>query len=190
MVTHNGVPRGEGGDFRKKGSKILKLPSVRNCFTLAMTNKLIVVINSLKLPKIKKILLYEMKFLVPNYSCIQNPWLLGYRSQILVLSVLCPQLNFLNSPTPNKILGYVTGDTWPRQFIGEKRHLYGYLFITCQITVNSVYEQNYIKLTAQFTYVTALTVSLKTHLLTLKCTTFVYTVIPRLKSETANEFFG
>jgi len=60
-------------DVWKKGSKILKLPSVRNCFTLAMTNKLVVIINSLKLPKIKKILLYEMTFLVPKYSCLQNP---------------------------------------------------------------------------------------------------------------------
>ena len=59
-------------DVRKKGSKILKLPPVHNCFTLAMTNKLVVVINSLKVPKIKKILLYEMKFLVPIYSCLQN----------------------------------------------------------------------------------------------------------------------
>ena len=38
-----------------------------------MTNKLVVIINSLKVPKIKKILLYEMKVLVPNYSCLQNP---------------------------------------------------------------------------------------------------------------------
>jgi len=38
-----------------------------------MTNKLVVIINRLKLPKIKKILLYEMNFLVPNYSCLQNP---------------------------------------------------------------------------------------------------------------------
>jgi hypothetical protein len=38
---------------------------------LAMTNKLVVIINSLKVPKIKKILLYEMEFLVPNYSCLQ-----------------------------------------------------------------------------------------------------------------------
>ena len=29
-----------------------------------MTNKLVVVVNSLKVPKIKKMLLYEMKFLV------------------------------------------------------------------------------------------------------------------------------
>jgi len=36
-------------------------------------DKLVVIINSLKVPKIKKILLYEMKFLVPNYSCLQNP---------------------------------------------------------------------------------------------------------------------
>ena len=53
---------------------MLKLPPVRNCFILAMTNKLAAIINSLiKVPKIKKILLYEMKFLVPNYSCPQNP---------------------------------------------------------------------------------------------------------------------
>jgi len=54
--------------------------------------------NSLKVPKIKKILLYEMKFLVPNYSCLQNPWLGGYRPQITFLYVLCPQLNLLNPP--------------------------------------------------------------------------------------------
>ena len=57
-------------DVRKKGSKILKLPPLRNCFTLAMTNKLVVTINSLKVQKIKKMLLYEIKFLVPNYNQI------------------------------------------------------------------------------------------------------------------------
>ena len=51
-----------------------------------------------------------MKFLVPNYSCLQNPWLGGYRPQIPVLSVLCPQLNLLN-PRPNKIPGYATEST-------------------------------------------------------------------------------
>jgi hypothetical protein len=39
-----------------------------------------------------------MKFLVPNYSCLQNPWLGGHCPQIPVLSVLCPQPNLLNSP--------------------------------------------------------------------------------------------
>jgi len=39
-----------------------------------------------------------MKFLVPNYSCLQNPWLGDYRPQIPALSVLCPQLNLLNPP--------------------------------------------------------------------------------------------
>jgi len=48
-----------------------------------------------------------MKFLVQNYSCLQNPRLGGYRLQIPVLSVLCPQLNLLNPP-PNKIPGYTT----------------------------------------------------------------------------------
>jgi len=35
-----------------------------------------------------------------------EPWLGGYRPQI---PVLCPQLNLLNPPPPNKIPGYVTG---------------------------------------------------------------------------------
>jgi len=101
-------------DVRKKGSKILKLPPVRNCFTLAVTNKLVVITNSLKIPKIKRILLYEIKFLVPNYSCLQNPWLGGYRPQIPVLSVLCPQLNLLTPP--KKIPGYATAQHWTQPF--------------------------------------------------------------------------
>jgi len=94
--------------FGKKGSKILKLPPVRNCFTSAMANKLVVVINSVKVPKIKKILLCEIKFIVPNYSCLQNPWLGGYHPQVPVLSVLnwiCwtsspphPKKKFLGTP--------------------------------------------------------------------------------------------
>jgi len=92
-------------DVRKKGSKILKLPPVHNCFTFSMTNKLVVIINSLKVPKIKKMLLYGMKFLVPNYSCLQNPWLGDYCPQIPILSVLCPQLNLLIPPPKKKFLG-------------------------------------------------------------------------------------
>ena len=45
-----------------------------------------------------------MKFLVPNYSCLQKPLLGGYRPQIHVPSVFCPQLNFLNPP-PENFLG-------------------------------------------------------------------------------------
>jgi len=59
--------------FGEKGSKILKLPPVRDCFTLAMTDKLVVIINSLKVPKIKKSFKIKLKFLVSNYSCLQNP---------------------------------------------------------------------------------------------------------------------
>ena len=91
-------------NVRKKGSKILKLPRFA-IVTFAMTNKLVVIINSHKVPKIKKILLYEMKFLVQNYSSLQNPWLGGYRPQIPVLSVLCFQLNLLNPPARTKLLG-------------------------------------------------------------------------------------
>ena len=46
-----------------------------------------------------------MELLVPNYSCLQNPWLGGYRPQIPVLSVLCPQLNLLNPPPRTIFLG-------------------------------------------------------------------------------------
>ena len=61
-------------DVRKKGSKILKLPRFEIVLrTLAMTNKLVGIINSLKVPKIKKILLYEIKIILPNCSCLQNP---------------------------------------------------------------------------------------------------------------------
>ena len=45
-----------------------------------------------------------MKFLVPNYSCLQNPWLVGYSS-------LCPlsSTEFVElPPPPNKIRGYAT----------------------------------------------------------------------------------
>jgi len=41
-----------------------------------------------------------MKFLVSNYSCLQNPWLGGYQPQIPILSVL----NWIcsNPPPPEK----------------------------------------------------------------------------------------
>ena len=71
-----------------------------------MTNKLVVIINNLKVPKIRKILLCEMKFLVPNYSCLQNP-----RTRGLPLPdprSLCPlsSTEFVEIPPPRtKFLG-------------------------------------------------------------------------------------
>ena len=53
-----------------------------------------------------------MKFLLPNYSCLQNPWLGCYRPQIPVLSVLCPQLNLMNPPE-KKFLGTPLKGTCP-----------------------------------------------------------------------------
>jgi len=104
-------------DVRKKVSKILKLPSVHNCFTLAITNKLVVIINSLKVPKTKKILLYEIKFLVPNYSCLQNPWLgaTAPRSPLSLSSVLSwicwtppPAEKILGTPLPKDIASHLS----------------------------------------------------------------------------------
>ena len=76
-----------------------------------MTNKLVVVINNLKVPKIKKILLYEMEFLYQITADSRKPWLGGYRHQTPVLSVLCTQLKLLNpTPTPpKKTPGYAIG---------------------------------------------------------------------------------
>ena len=79
-----------------------------------MTNKLVVIINSLKVPKIKKILLYELKFLVPNYSCLQYPWLGGcrppYHRSVCPLSsaefVEPPRTNFLG--TPLQVICHIT----------------------------------------------------------------------------------
>ena len=51
-----------------------------------------------------------MKFLVPNYSCLQNHWPGGYRPQIPILSVLCPQLNLLNPPPEQ--------NSWVRHCVG------------------------------------------------------------------------
>ena len=67
-----------------------------------MTNKLVVIINSHEVPKIKKTLLYEMKFLVPNYSCLQNPWLGSYRPPDP--RSLCPlsSTEFVEPPSPEQ----------------------------------------------------------------------------------------
>ena len=45
---------------------------------------------------------YEMKFLVPNYSCLQNPWLGGYRPPDP--RFLCPlsSTEFVEPPLPQK----------------------------------------------------------------------------------------
>ena len=93
-----------------------------------MTYKLVVIINSLKVPKIEKILLYEMKFIVPNYSCLQNPWLGGYRPQIPVLSVL----NWICwTPPPKKIRGYATGAYHPLPSSNDVMYGYvRYLYLT------------------------------------------------------------
>ena len=72
-----------------------------------MTNKLVVIINCLKVPKIKKILLYEIKFLVPNLQLPPEPVTRGLpppdpRS-------LCPQLNLLNPPEQNSCVRHLSG---------------------------------------------------------------------------------
>ena len=137
-------------DVRKKGSKILKLPPVRNCFTLAMTNKLVVIINSLKVPKIKKVLLYEMKFLVPNYSCLQNPSLAGYRPQIPVLSVLNwiwtppPRTKFLG--TPLKVVVRVKSEGYRRRSVSCQSYYtaeFGYSSTSRRPAVESPGYQGY-----------------------------------------------
>ena len=58
--------------------------------------------NILEVPKIKKILLYEMKFLVPNYSCLQIRGL-----PLPEPRSLCPlsSTEFVETPPRTKFLG-------------------------------------------------------------------------------------
>ena len=60
-------------DVRKKGSEILKLPPVRNCFTLTMTNKLAVIINSLKYQKLRKVYYMKLNFLYQITAASRTP---------------------------------------------------------------------------------------------------------------------
>ena len=84
-----------------------------------MTNKLVVIINSLKVPKIKKILLYETKFLVPNYSRLQKPLTRGLPPQ--ETRSLCPQQNLLNPHPPGtKFLGTPLSNICVLQFIYDQ----------------------------------------------------------------------
>ena len=98
--------------FGKKGSKILKLPPVRNCFTLAMTNKLVVIINSLKVPKIKKICTIRNEISCTKLRLRPEP-LTGGVGGVATLprfpfSLFC-LLNWICwIPPPNKIPRYAT----------------------------------------------------------------------------------
>ena len=70
-----------------------------------------------------------MKFLVPNYSYLQNPLLGGYCPQIPVLFVLCSELYLLNpSPPRTKFLGT------PLPLADEKPLWYEGLFCVCIVT--------------------------------------------------------
>jgi len=60
-------------DVQKKGSKILKLPPVRNFFTLTMTNKLVVIINSLKYQKLRKFYFMKWNFLYQITAASRTP---------------------------------------------------------------------------------------------------------------------
>jgi len=104
----------------KNCSKILKLPPVRNCFTPAMTNKLVVIINSLKVPKITKLLLYDMKLLVPNYSCLQNTWLGGWELPPPDLRSLYSTKFVEPPPPPTKNLGTPPVKNGPKQPIKKQ----------------------------------------------------------------------
>ena len=60
-------------DVQKKGSKILKLPPVHNCFTLTITNKLVVIINSLKYQKFRKFYYMNWNFLYQTTAASRTP---------------------------------------------------------------------------------------------------------------------
>jgi len=95
-------------DVRKEGSKILKLPSVRNCFTLAMTNKLVVIVKSLKVPKIKKTL-YEKEISCTKLQLPPEPMSRGLAPPDPLSLGPLSSTEFVEPPPRNKIPAYVTG---------------------------------------------------------------------------------
>ena len=89
--------------FGKKGSKILKLPPVRNCFTLTMTNKLVVIINSLKYQKLSKFYYMKLNFLNQITAASRTPdqGATAPRSQLFLFStefIEPPGKKFLGTP--------------------------------------------------------------------------------------------
>ena len=117
-------------DVQKKGSKISKLPPVRNCFTLAMTNKLVVIINSLKVPKIKK-----MFTVWHEISCIK----LQLPSEPLTRGLPPPDprslwplssTEFVEPPPRNKIPGYATAHKTGILTVECCSRMWGWLFFT------------------------------------------------------------
>ena len=87
-----------------------------------------------------------MKFLVPNYSCLQNPWLRGYRPQIPVISVL----NWICwTPPPEK-------SSWVRHWRRDTAFITVTSFITfivkLYIFIISPYEINRQPITWCFIY--------------------------------------
>ena len=82
-----------------------------------MTNKLVVIINSLKVPKIKNILLYENKFLVPYYSCFPNPWLAGSRPPDLRSLSPLSSTEFVEAPPSKEIPDYATDEQAPSEVV-------------------------------------------------------------------------
>jgi len=73
-----------------------------------MTNKLVVVINSLKVPKIKKILLYEIDISCTKLQLPPEPLNRGLPTPDP--RSLCPlsSTEFVEPPPPNKFPGYAT----------------------------------------------------------------------------------
>ena len=95
-------------DLREKSSKIKKTTSVRNCFTLAMTNKSAVFINSLTIPKFRKFYYMKWSFLYQITAASRTP---DKGLPPPDPRSLCPLSSTeLNSPPlpPNKLPGYAT----------------------------------------------------------------------------------
>ena len=92
----------------KKGSKILKLPPVHNCFTLTMTNKLVVIINSLKYQKLRKFYYMKLNFLYQITAASRTPDYEATAPDPLSLCPLSstefvepPRKKFLGTPLPS-----------------------------------------------------------------------------------------
>ena len=136
--------------FGKKGSKILKLPPVRNCFTLAMTNKLVVIINSPKVPKNQETFTRWNEISCTNLQLPSEPLTRGYRPQIPVLSVLCPlsstefveppRTKFLGTPLPIGSVFYGVSQSIGAQWQSYNRSTFKVSCATISCSIIRVFE--------------------------------------------------
>ena len=117
--------------FGKKGSETLKLPPVYNCFTLKMTNKLVVIINSRMYQKLRKFYYMKCNFLYQITAASRTP----DQGATIPRSPFSLSSTEFVDPPPKKIRGYATGCKDARNVHVRTTKSHGYTAVTLRPNV-------------------------------------------------------